>query len=136
MYGLYLNNCSSKVFNTYHPWSSEVYFCRYFWNLLTLDPCLSMSFTVSCIVCGVMFISSMGIESLLGGGVGLVLVLGNEGSVPAKMFAVPGPISEEDLTSRFHNLLDTKSLILEISPFLSLKILTTGLNLFILEHTL
>ena len=83
-----------------------------------------------------MFISSMGIESLLGGGVGLVLVLGNEGSVPAKMFAVPGPISEENLTSRFYNLLDTKSLILEISPFLSLKILTTGLNLFILERTL
>ena len=136
MYGLYLNNCSSKVFNTYHPWSSKVCFCRYFWNLLTLDPCLSMPFTVSCIVCGVMFISSMGIESLLGGGVGLVLVLGNEGSVPAKMFAVPGPISEENLTSRFRNLLDTKSLILEISAFLSLKILTTGLNLFILEHTL
>ena len=136
MYGLYLNNCLSKVFNTYHPWSSEVCFCRYFWNLLTLDPCLSMSFTVSCIVCGVMFISSMGIESLLGGGVGLVLVLGNEGSVPAKMFAVPGPINEENLTSKFHNLLDTKSLILEISPFLSLKILTTGLNLFILECTL
>ena len=136
MYGLYLNNCLSKVFNTYNPWSSEVCFCRYFWNLLTLDPCLSMSFTVSCIVCGVIFISSMGIESLLGGGVGLVLVLGNEGSVSAKMFAVPGPISEENLNSRFHNLLDTKSLILEISPFLSLKILTTGLNLFILECTL
>ena len=136
MYGLYLNNCLSKVFNTYHSWSSEVCFCRYFWNLLTLDPCLSMSFTVSCIVCGVMFISSMGTESLLGGGVGLVLVLGNVSSVPVKMFAVPGPISEENLASRFCNLLDTKSLILKISPFLSLKILTTGLNLFILEHTL
>ena len=120
----------------YHSWSSEVCFHRYFWNLLTLDPCLSMSFTVSCIVCGVMFISSMGIESLLGGGVGLVLVLGNVGSVPVKMFVVPGPISEENLASGFHNLLDTKSLILEISPFLSLKILTTGLNLFILECTL
>ena len=83
-----------------------------------------------------MFISSMGIESLLGGGVGLVLVLGNEGSVPAKIFAVPDPISEENLTSRFRNLLDTKSPTLEISPFLSLKILTTGLNLFILECTL
>ena len=136
MHGLYLNNCSSKVFNMYHSWSSEVCFCRYFWNLLTLDPCLSMSFTVSCIVCGVMFISSMGTESLLGGGVGLALVLGNVGSVPVKMFAVPGPISEENLASRFRNLLDTKSLILEISPFLSLKILTTGLNLFILERTL
>ena len=136
MYGLYLNNCSSKVFNMYHSWSSEVCFCRYFWNLLTLDPCLSMSFTVSCIVCGVMFISSMGTESLLGGGVGLVLVLGNVSSVPVKMFAVPGSISEENLASRFCNLLDTKTLILEISPFLSLKILTTGLNLFILERTI
>ena len=135
MYGLYLNNCSSKVFNTYHSWSSEVCFCRYFWNLLTLDPCLSMSFTVSCIVCGVMFIFSMGSESLLGRGVGLVLVLGNVSSVPVKMFAVPGPINEENLASRFRNLLGTKSLILEISPFLSLKILTTGLNLFILERT-
>ena len=136
MYGLYSDNCLSKVFNTYHSWSSEVCFCRYFWNLITLDPCLSMSFTVSCIVCGVMFISSMGIESLLGGGVGLVLVLGNVGSVPVKMLAVQGPISEENLASRFCNLLDTKSLILEISPFLSLKIVTTGLNLFILECTL
>ena len=133
---VYLNNCLSKVFNTYHSWSAEVCFCRYFWNLLTLDPCLSMSFTVSCIVCGVMFISSIGTESLLGGGVGLVLVLGNVSSVPVKMFAVPGPISEENLASRFRNLLDTKSLILKISPFLSLKILTTGLNLFILECTL
>ena len=136
MYGLYLNNCLSKVFNMYHSWSSVVCFCRYFWNLLTLDPCLSMSFTVSCIVCGVMFISSMGTESLLGGGVGLVLVLGNVSPVPVKMLAVPGPISEENLASRFGNLLDTKSLILKISPFLSLKILTTGLNLFILERTL
>ena len=136
MYGLYLNNCLSKVFNTYYSWSSEVCFCRHFWNLLTLDPCLSMSFTVSCIVCGVMFISSMGTESLLAGGVGLVLVLGNVSSVPVKMFAVPGPISEENLASRFHNLLDTKSLILKISPFLSLKILTMGLNPFILECTL
>ena len=78
----------------------------------------------------------MGIESLLGGGVGLALVLDNEGSVPAKMFAVPVPISEENLASKFRNLLDTKSLILKISPFLSLKILTTGLNLFTLERTL
>ena len=133
MYGLYLNNCSSKVFNTYHFWSSEVCFCRYFWNLLTLDPCLSMSFTVSCMVCGVMFISSMGTESLLGGGVGLVLVLGNVSSALVEMFAAAGPISEENLASRFRNLLDTKSVTLKISPFLSLKILTTGLNPFILE---
>ena len=136
MYGLYLNNCLSKAFNMYHSWSSEVCFCRYFWNLLTLDPCLSMSFTDSCIVCGVMFISSMGTESLLGGGVGLVLGLGNVSSVLVEMFAVAGPISEENLASRFRNLLDTKSLTLKISPFLSLKILITGLNPFILERTL
>ena len=78
----------------------------------------------------------MGTESLLGGGVGLVLVLGNDGSVLVEMFGVVGPISEENLTSRFHNLLETKSLILKISPFLSLKILITGLNLFMLERTL
>ena len=68
----------------------------------------------------------MGTKSLLGGGVGLVLVLGNVSSVLVEMFAVPGPISEENLASRFHNLLDTKSLILKISPFLSFKILTAG----------
>ena len=76
-----------------------------------------MSFTVSCIVCGVMFISNIGTESLRGGGVGLVLVLGNESSVLVETFEVAGPISEENLASRVHNLLDTKSLILEISPF-------------------
>ena len=78
----------------------------------------------------------MGTESLLGGGLGLVLVLGNEGSVLVEIFGFTGPISKEKLASRARNLLDTKSLILEISPCLSLKILTTGLNLFILEHTL
>ena len=78
----------------------------------------------------------MGAELLLGGGVGLVLVLGNESSVLVETFEVAGPISKENLASRVRNLLDTKSLILEISPCLSLKILTTGLNLFILEHTL
>ena len=78
----------------------------------------------------------MGTESVLGGGVGLVLVPGNVSSALVVMFAVPGPISEENLASRFHNLSDTKSLILKISPFLSLKILTTGLNPFILECTL
>ena len=61
----------------------------------------------------------MDIESFLGGGIGLVLVLGSEDSVPVKMFAVPGPTSEENLASRVHNLWDTKSLILNISPFLS-----------------
>ena len=65
----------------------------------------------------------MGTESPLGEGVGLVLVLGNEGSVVVEIFGVAGPISEENLASRVRNLLDTKSLILEISPCLSLKIL-------------
>ena len=58
----------------------------------------------------------MGTESLLGGCVGLVLVLGNVSSVPVRMFADPGPISEENLVSRVRNLLDTKSLILKIPP--------------------
>ena len=136
MYGLYLNNCLSKVLTRITLGLLRFVSVVTSGIFLTLDPCLSMSFTVSCIVCGVMFIFSMGIESLLGGGIGVVLVLGNVGSVPVKMFVVPGPISEENLASRFCNLLATKSLILEISPFLSLKILTTGLNLFILEHTL
>ena len=119
MYGLHLNNCSSKVFNTNHSRSSDACFCRYFWNLLTLDACLSMSFTLSCIVCGVMVMSSMGIESVLGGGVGLVLVPGCEESAPAKMLVVPGATREENLASRVHNLWNTKSLILKISPFFS-----------------
>ena len=119
MYGLYLNNCSSNVFSTRHSWSSGACFCRYFWNRLTLDACLFMSFTVSCIVCGVMLISSMGIESVLGGGVGLVLVPGCEDSGPAKMLVVPGATKEENLVSRVHNLWNTKSLILKIYPFLS-----------------
>ena len=83
-----------------------------------------------------MFISSIGIESLLGRGVGLALVLGNASSVLVEVFGTTGPISEENLASRVRNLLDTKSLILKRSPFLSLKILTTGLNLFTLERTL
>ena len=37
----------------------------------------------------------MGIESLLGGGVGLVLVQGNESSVLVEIFGVAGPTSEE-----------------------------------------
>ena len=87
-------------------------------------------------ICGVMFISSIGIESLLGGGVGLALVLGNAKSVLVEVFGATVPISEENLASRVCNLLDTKSLILKSSFFLSLKILTTGLNLFTLEHIL
>ena len=120
MYGLHLNICSSKVFNTNHSRSSNACFSRYFWNLLTLDACLSMSFTVSCIVCGVMLMSSMGIESVLRGGVGLVLVLGCEESAPAKMLVVPGTTREENLASRVRNLWDTKSLILNI-PLLFMK---------------
>ena len=80
--------------------------------------------------------SSMGIESLLGGGVGLTLVLGNASSVLVEVFGATGPISEENLASKVCNLLDTKSLILKSSLFLSLKTLTTGLNLFTLERTL
>ena len=119
MYGLYLNNCSNNVFSTRYFWSSDACFCRYFWNLLILDACLFMSFTVSCIVCGVMLISNMGMESVLGGGVGLVLVPGCEDSASAKMLVVPGATREENLASRVHNLWDTKSPILKISPFLS-----------------
>ena len=78
----------------------------------------------------------MGIESLLGGGVGLALVLGNASSVLVEVFGATGPISEENLASRVCNLLDTKSLILKSSLFLSLKIFTTGLNHFTLERTL
>ena len=66
-----------------------------------------------------MLISSMGIESVLGGGVGLVLVLGCEDSALGKMFVVPGATREENLAFRVHNLWDTKSLILKISPFFS-----------------
>ena len=83
-----------------------------------------------------MFISSMGIESHLGGGVGLALVLGNASSVLVEVFGAAGPISEENVASRVCNLLDTMSLILKRSFFLSLKILTIGLNLLTLEHTL
>ena len=62
-----------------------------------------------------MFISNIGIESLLGGSVGLVLVLGNARSVLVEVFGATGPISEENLASRVCNLLDTKSLILKSS---------------------
>ena len=95
-----------------------------------------MSFTVSCITCGEMFISSIGIESFHGGGAGLALVLGNARSVLGEASGATGPISEENLASRVCNLLDTMSPILKRSSFLSLNILTIGLNPFILEHTL
>ena len=95
-----------------------------------------MSFTVSCITCGVMFISSIGIESLLGGSAGVALVLGNAGSVLGEASRVTGPISEENLASRVYNLFDTMSPRLKRSSFLSLNILTIGLNPLILERTL
>ena len=47
-----------------------------------------------------MFISNIGIESLLGGGVGLALVLGSASSVLVEVFEATGPISEENLASR------------------------------------
>ena len=87
-------------------------------------------------ICGEMFISSIGIESLQGGGVGLALMLGNASSVLVEVLGATDPTSEENLASRVGNLLDTKSLILKRSSFLSLKILTIGLNLFTLKHTL
>ena len=42
-----------------------------------------------------MFISSIGIESHLGGDVGLLLMLGNVGPVLGEASRVTGPISEE-----------------------------------------
>ena len=68
-----------------------------------------------------MFISSMGIESRLGGGVGLALVLGNASSVLVEVFGAAGPISEENMASRVYNLLDTMSLILKRSIFLVIE---------------
>ena len=75
----------------------------------------------------------MDIESLLGGGVGLALVLGNASSALVEVFGAADPISEENVASRVCNLLDTMSLILKRSLFLSLKILTIGLNLRTLD---
>ena len=54
-----------------------------------------------------MYILSIGIESLLGGGVGLALVLGNARSVLGEVFGASDPISKEILASRVCNLLDT-----------------------------
>ena len=64
-----------------------------------------------------MFISSMGIESRLGGGAGLALVPGNAGPVLGEASGVTGPISEENLVSRVCNLLDTMSPRLKSSSF-------------------
>ena len=57
-----------KVYNRYYSCSSDACFCKNLWYLLTLELCLFISFTVSWMSCGVMFISSIGMESLLGGG--------------------------------------------------------------------
>ena len=62
-----------------------------------------------------MFISSIGMESLLSRGVGLELVVGVAGSVLVEVFEATGPISEENLASRVCNLLDTRSLTLKSS---------------------
>ena len=83
-----------------------------------------------------MFISSIGIDSLLSGGSGGALVLGNAGPVHGEVSGVTGPNSEENLVSRVCNLLDTMSPRLIKSSFLSLNILTISLNPLILERTL
>ena len=67
-----------------------------------------MSFTVSCIVCCVTFSPNIGMESLLGGGVGLPLVDGKASSVPVTALIVL--ISTDSLPSRVRNLLETLSL--------------------------
>ena len=83
-----------------------------------------------------MFISSIGIESVLGGGAGLALVLGNAGPVLGEASGAVDPINDENLVSRVCNLLDTMSPRLNRLYFLSLNILTIGLNPLILECTL
>ena len=83
-----------------------------------------------------MFMSNIGIESLLGGGVGLSLVLGNAGPVLGEASKVTRPTSDENLASKVCNLLDTMSPMLKRLSFLSLNILTIGLTPLILERTL
>ena len=80
--------------------------------------------------------SNIGIESLLGGGVGLSLVLGNAVPVLGKVSEVTRLTSDENLASEVCNLLDTMSLMLKRLSFLSLNILTMGLTPLILERTL
>ena len=125
-----------KVYNRYYSCSSDARVRRNLWYLLILELCLFISFTVLWMSCGVMFISSIGMESLLGGGIGLELVVGVADSVLAVVCGARGTISQENLASRVCNLLDTRSLTLKRSFFLSLKILTIGLNRFMLERTL
>ena len=95
-----------------------------------------MFFTVCCRTCGEMFISIMGIESLLGGGAGLAVVVGNAGPVLGEASRAVDPIYEQNLVSRVCNLLDTMPPRLNRLSFLSLNILTIDLNPLILEHTL
>ena len=76
----------------------------------------------------------MGMESLLGGDVGLPLVDGKASSVPVTALIVL--ISEVSQPSRVCNLLETMSLILKISPFCSLNSFVMGLKPLPLEHTL
>ena len=83
-----------------------------------------------------MFMSNIGIESLLGGGVGRLLVLGNAGPVLGEVSEVTRPTSDENLASTVCNLLDTMSPMLKRLSFLSLNILTIGLTPLILERTL
>ena len=83
-----------------------------------------------------MFIFSIGIESLLGGGAGLALVLGNAGPVLGEASGAVDPINEQNLVSRVCNLLDTMPPRLNRLSFLSLNILIIGLNPLILERTL
>ena len=83
-----------------------------------------------------MFMSNIGTESLLGGGVGLSLVLGNVGPVLGDASEVTRLTSDENLASKVCNLLDTMSPMLKRLSFLSLNILTIGLTPLILEHTL
>ena len=91
-----------------------------------------MSFMVSCIVCCVTFSSSIGVESLLGGDVGLPLVDGKVSSVPVTALIVL--ISEDSWPSRVCNLLETMSL--KISLLCSLNTFVMGLKPLTLEHTL
>ena len=69
-----------------------------------------------------MFISNIGIDSRLGGGAGLALVLGNAGLVLGETSGAVDPINEENLVSRVCNLLDTMSPMLKRLSFLSLNI--------------
>ena len=110
-----------KVYNRYYSCSSDARVRRNLWYLLTLELCLFISFTVLWMSCGVMFISSIGMESLLGGGVGLELVVGVADSVLAVVCGARGTISKENLASRVCNLLDTRSLTLKKFIFLIIE---------------